>query len=63
MDLTQITSTDIPHIVRGHEAAGNGDPYDDTECDLWKAAFRLHPKASALFGPRAEILTFPTKAC
>lgn len=44
MDLSAITSDDIPHVVRGHNAAGNGDPFNSEEHPCWKAAYLLHPR-------------------
>ena len=58
MDLSAITSTDIPQLVRGHNAASNGEPFDEDESDLWKAAFLLHPKSRARTAP---VIPFPTK--
>lgn len=48
MDLTSITSDDIPHMARGHNAASTGHPYDETEHPAWQAAWMLHPRRPRL---------------
>lgn len=48
MDLTAVTSDDIPHLVRGHNAASTGQPFDPNENDVWKAAYMLHPRRPRL---------------
>ncbi|NOU05332.1 MAG: hypothetical protein HOO99_04035 [Hyphomicrobiaceae bacterium] len=46
MPLSNITSSDIPTIVRGASAARDGLPFDPNETEIWKTAYRLHSEFS-----------------
>lgn len=55
MDLSAITSEDIPHVVRGHNAAGKGEPYNALEHPCWQAAYLLHPHIARRGNPQLVI--------
>jgi len=57
MDLSAIQSADIPDLVRGHNAAGNGEPFDPDENAFWQAAYLLHPRA----GVRLDVSVEPCR--